>query len=89
MEEHSLYDKPSQIYNIDESGVPLDPRTPNIVAQRGTEKVRCRVSGKKGQVTIVLETGGYMKSVLKVMKLVSLAKTDFVCVTSIFLLNIM
>ena len=26
MEEHSLYDKPSQIYNIDESGVPLDPR---------------------------------------------------------------
>ena len=24
MEEHSLYDKPSQIYNIDESGVPLD-----------------------------------------------------------------
>ena len=51
MEEHSLYNKPSHIYN---GGVPLDPRTPNIVAQRGTKKVRCRVSGKKGQVTILL-----------------------------------
>ena len=49
MEEHDLLNKPSQIYNVDESGVPLDPRPPNIVAQRGSKKVRCRASGKKGQ----------------------------------------
>ena len=27
--EHNLVDKPSQIYNVDESGVPLDPKPPN------------------------------------------------------------
>lgn len=53
MEEHRLFDKPSQIYNVDESGVPLDPRPPNIVATKGSRKVRYRVSGRKGQVTIV------------------------------------
>ena len=57
MEEHSLYNKPSQIFNVDESEVPLDLRTPNIVAQRETKKVRCRVSGKKGQVTIFATKG--------------------------------
>ena len=46
MEEHSLFDKPSQIYNVDESGVPLDPRSPNIVATKGSRKVRYRVSGR-------------------------------------------
>ena len=53
MKEHNLKDKPSQIYNVDESGVPLDPKPPNIVAEKGSKKVRYRVSGKKGQVTIV------------------------------------
>jgi len=53
LEEHGLMDKPSQIYNVDESGVPLDPRPPNVVTVRGTKKVRYRSSGKKGQVTIV------------------------------------
>ncbi len=32
MEEHDLLNKPSQIYNMDESGVSLDPKSPNIVA---------------------------------------------------------
>ena len=53
MTEHNLMDKPAQIYNVDESGVPLDPKPPNIVAKKGTKKVRYRVSGKKGQVTVV------------------------------------
>ena len=44
---------PAQVYNVDESGMPLDPRAPNICAQRGVKKVRYRASGKKGQVTIV------------------------------------
>ena len=53
MEEHSLFDKPSQIYNADESGVPLGPRPPNIAATKGSRKVRYHVSGRKGQVTII------------------------------------
>ena len=38
---------------MDESGMPLDPRPPNVVAKRGMKKVRYRVSGKKEQITII------------------------------------
>ena len=48
--EHSLLQHPSQIYNVDESGIPLDPKSPNIVSKRG---VRYRSAGKQGQITIV------------------------------------
>ena len=36
----------------------------------------------------MLVAGGYMKSVLKVMKLMPMAKTDFVRIASIFLFNL-
>ena len=32
---HALLDKPSQIYNVDESGVTLNPRPPKVVTTRG------------------------------------------------------
>ena len=51
--EHNLLHSPSNIYNMDESGIPLDPKAPNVVAVKGTKKVRYRSSGRKGQVTIV------------------------------------
>ena len=38
---------------MDESGIPLDPRTPKIVTKRGEKKVRYRVSGKKEQITVL------------------------------------
>lgn len=44
LETHGLSDKPAQIYNMDESGMPLDPRPPNIIARRGQKKVRYRVA---------------------------------------------
>lgn len=50
---HDLHSKPAQIYNVDESGIPFDPRAPNVVATRGTKKVRYRSSGKKGQVAVM------------------------------------
>ena len=50
---HDLSDFPAQIYNMDESGVPLDPRPPNVVAEKGQKKVRYRVSGKKDQITVL------------------------------------
>ena len=46
-------ENPAQIYNMDESGMPLDPRPPNIIAKRGQKKVRYRVSGKKEQITVI------------------------------------
>ena len=48
MEEHSLYNKPSQIYN---GGVPLDPRTPNIVAQR---KLDAESQGRRGKYILLI-----------------------------------
>ena len=44
---------PHQIYNVDESGVPLDPKALNVVAKKGSKKVRVRSTGRKGQVTVV------------------------------------
>lgn len=40
-----LLDKPQQIYNVDESGVPLNPKPPNVVTKKGSKKVSYRVSG--------------------------------------------
>ena len=39
---HDLLEKPAQIYNVDESGVPFNPRPPKIISAkgRGTKKVR-------------------------------------------------
>lgn len=53
LSEHNLEANPAQIYNVDESGIPLDFKTPNIVTQTGSKKVPYRQSGKKGQITIV------------------------------------
>ena len=39
--EHNLKDLPAQIYNMDESGMPLDPKGLNVVTKRGAKKVRC------------------------------------------------
>ena len=53
LKEHNLLHNPAQIYNVDESGMPLDPKAPNMVTQRGKKKVRYRSSGRKGQITVV------------------------------------
>ncbi|XP_065894182.1 uncharacterized protein [Dysidea avara] len=51
--ENNLMDKPGQIYNVDESGMPLDHRSLHVVARRGQRKVRYCTSGNKFQITIV------------------------------------
>jgi len=53
LDKNGLTNSPGQIYNVDESGIPLDPKAPNIVAKTGTKKVRYRSTGRKGQITIV------------------------------------
>ena len=47
---HGLLDKPSQIYNVDETGIPLNPRPPKVITTKGsvTKKVHYRTSGHKG-----------------------------------------
>ena len=53
LEEHNLMDKPGQIYNVDESGMPFDHRPSRILAKKGKKKVRYRISGNKSQVTVI------------------------------------
>ena len=52
LDENNLRGKPSQIFNMDESGMPLDPKAPRIVAERGSDATAIG-SGNKSQVTIV------------------------------------
>ena len=44
---------PERIYNMDESGVPLDPKPPKVVSAKGQRKIRYRCSGNKGQITVL------------------------------------
>ena len=53
MTEQDLHLRPSQIYNVDESGIPFHPSAPNVVSTKETKKVRYRQSGRKGQVNTV------------------------------------
>lgn len=47
LQEHGVMDSPAQIYNVDETGMPLDRRPPKIVTRKGQKKVRYRTSGNK------------------------------------------
>ena len=44
---HALLDKPSQIYNVDESGVTLNPRPPKVVTTRGRVTKKQKVLAKQ------------------------------------------
>ena len=53
LEENDLIDSPGQIYNVDETGMPLDHRPPKIVTKKGQKKVRYHTSGNKSQITVI------------------------------------
>lgn len=38
---------------MDETGVPLEPRPPKVIARRGQKKIQYRTSGSKAQITVV------------------------------------
>ena len=40
LEKNGLMDKPAQLYNCDESGMPLEHKLPKTIALKGTKKVR-------------------------------------------------
>ena len=53
LEQYDLLDTPAQKYNCDESGMPLEHKTPKLIAIRGTKKVRQRSSGNKTQLSVL------------------------------------
>ena len=52
IKENGLHGKPGQMFNMDESGMPLDPESPKLVFKKG-----CHASsvstGEKAQITLL------------------------------------
>ncbi len=53
LDDHGFDKHPESVYNMDETGMPLCPPPPRIVAKKGQKKVRYRTSGQKSQVTVI------------------------------------
>ena len=53
LKQNDLENAPSQIYNIDETGVPLYPKAPKIVVPKEMKKPWYQSPGRKGQITVV------------------------------------
>ena len=53
LEEHGIFNNPSCISNMDESGMLLEHKPPRVVARKRTKKIHSRTSGNKSQVTII------------------------------------
>lgn len=51
--DNNLKVHPEQIYNMDETGLPLNPRPPKVVALRGQKKVRYQCPGSKSRITVL------------------------------------
>jgi len=52
-DEEDFWNHPEAIYNMDESGIPLEPRPPKVVARKGQKKVCYQTSGQKQQITVI------------------------------------
>lgn len=50
--EHDIFAKPAQIYNVDESGIPFDPRAPNVVAKKEQRKCVTDYLGRRGRLLL-------------------------------------
>ncbi|XP_030767613.1 uncharacterized protein LOC115891305 [Sitophilus oryzae] len=53
LEEHSLFDKPGNVFNMDETGLQLNNRPEHVIAEKGSKNIAAITSGEKG-VTITV-----------------------------------
>lgn len=53
LKKHGLFNCPSRLYNMDESGMLLDHKPHKVIVLRGTKKVHCRTSGNKAQISVL------------------------------------
>ena len=61
LEENNLTDKPCQIFNMDETGLPLSPKPPKLLCKTGSRAFNAVTGGDKSQITVVgcVSAGGY------------------------------
>ena len=51
--QNSLLDKPRLIFNCDETGLPLAPKSPKVVAKKGQKDLSQVTSDKKSQISVL------------------------------------
>ncbi|KAB0799206.1 hypothetical protein PPYR_07086 [Photinus pyralis] len=54
LEEHNLFNKPSNIYNMDESGLQLNNRPGEVIAGKGSKVVTALTAAEKGETITVV-----------------------------------
>ena len=52
-DEHGFDDHPERVYNMNETGILLEPHPPKVIAAKEKKKVRYRTSGQKSQITVI------------------------------------
>ena len=59
---NDLLDKPCQIFNCDETGMPLSPHPPRVIAPKGAKHPAAITSGDRSQITVLAycSAGGYV-----------------------------
>ena len=59
--ENELLDKPCQVFNLDETGMLLDPKKLKVVSDKGVKNPSYMSSGSKSQITVVgcISASGY------------------------------
>ena len=59
--EYDLHDKPCQLFNIDETGMPLDLKPLRLVCDVGTKNPVAVSAGNKAQISVVgcVSAAGY------------------------------
>ena len=53
LDELEIHSKPCQIFNMDETGMQLDPLAPKVIAKKGSRHPVATTSGDKSQITVV------------------------------------
>ena len=53
LKDNNLYNKPSFIFNCDETGMPLNPKSFKVIAKRGAKNVNTISGNTKGQITVL------------------------------------
>ncbi len=53
MNENDLLMKPSQVFNCDETGMPLDPKPPKVLVKKGVKHPQSITTGDKTQITVL------------------------------------
>ena len=59
--EENLKDCPCQLFNLDESGFPLNPNPPKVISAKGEKHPSCVTGHDKSQITVLscVSAGGY------------------------------